>query len=393
MHVCFVTTAFPRWPEDGQGAFVYGAARALVRAGVSVHVVAMHSPGCQTHDVMEGVEVTRPRYWWPESAEALRRGGAGGLPTTWREYPAVRFQIAPFGMAHTLATTRVARSCDIVHAQWTLSAACALAGRAYHRRPIIVTVQGSDIFQVPRHPLGARLTRRVLTGCRHVTALSGALARAVQQLGVAPSQISIVPNGVDTTRFVPPEDGRRDDTVLYVGSLIERKGLRHLLAALPETMARHPALRLAIIGEGPEEPRLRTLAHSLGITDSVDFMGTQTQAAVRDQMQRARVLVLPSTEEGLGVVLLEALACGTPVVASDVGGIPDVVTPDVGRLVPPASPTHIAGALAELLEDAQAWERASRQARRRAVEHYDWVRVAARFLTIYEEVLEGAAPS
>jgi len=392
MRICIVTTAFPRQREDGQGAFVYGAARALVRSGVAVRVVAMHSPGSLSREVMEGIEVRRPRYWWPESAEALRRGGAGGLPTTWREYPAARVQVLPFGAAHTLAAARAARDCDLVHAQWTLSAACALAARPYHRRPVVLTVQGSDILDVPGHPLGLHLTRGVLAGCRHITALSAALAQATRDLGVAAERLSVVPNGVDTGRFIPPEDGRRDDTVLYVGSLIARKGVRYLLEAMPAVFARHPTLRLAIVGEGPEEQRLRAQADALGIAPRVAFLGAQTQGAVRDRMQRARALVLPSVEEGLGVVLLEALACGTPIVASNVGGIPDVVTTDVGRLVPPASPAPLAEALDALLSDPCDWERASLAARRRAVAHYDWTRVAAQLIAVYEGVLRGATP-
>ena len=83
MKVCVATTGFPRWAGDGQCAFVWEAARAIARQGLQVRVVAMHSPGARTHEYIDGIEVLRPRYWWPEEWEILRKEGAAGLPATW----------------------------------------------------------------------------------------------------------------------------------------------------------------------------------------------------------------------------------------------------------------------------------------------------------------------
>jgi glycosyltransferase involved in cell wall biosynthesis len=122
--------------------------------------------------------------------------------------------------------------------------------------------------------------------------------------------------------------------------------------------------------------------------DRVEFVGFQSQAVVSEWMRQARLFVLPSLEEGQGVVLLEALASGTPVVASDVDGIRDVVVPVVGMRVPPADPAALALALAQLLSsDAATWQRMSQAARRRAVEIYDWDKIAARFVEIYEKMM------
>ncbi|MGD8998294.1 MAG: glycosyltransferase [Anaerolineae bacterium] len=386
MKVCVVTTAFPRWPGDGQAVFVWEAVRAIARQGIQVRVVAMHSPESRVHETMDGVEVLRPRYWWPERWEYLRKEGPAGLPVAWRKYPLARVQILPFLLVHALTAARCARSCDLIHAQWTLSAGAAQLGRWLHQRPILVTVQGSDIFQVTRHPLGAWLTQKVLLQCDGITALSQALKDATTALGIREDRIEIIPNGVDTDEFTPPADDIREDVILYVGTLIKRKGLKYLLGAMPEIMRSHPGFRLVLVGEGPEEQALRQLADEVDVAKRVSFLGFQPPDQVRAWMQRARVLVLPSLEEGMGVVLLEALACGTPVVGSRVDGIQDVITPQVGRLVPPADSAALSEAIQAILSDSQQWADMSQQGRHRAVTHYDWDHIATQFVNLYESI-------
>jgi glycosyltransferase involved in cell wall biosynthesis len=384
MRVCFVTTNFPRHVNDSEGTFVWEAARAVAGHGHQVRVVAQHWPGLPTHEWMEGIEVFRPRYWWPENREMLRRGG-GGLPIVWRESRLARLQMLPFVAVHSLAVARWARDCDVIHAHWTLSAGAAWIGRFIHRRPILLTLQGSDIFQVTRSSLGAWLTRMVLGGCDRISAISRALAETATATGIPPSAITVIPNGVNVEQFVPPAEPRQD-LLLFVGTLIKRKGADYLLQAMPAIVSSHPGVQLVVIGEGPEQPALERIAGELGIAQQVKFVGWQPRESVRVWMQRAKLLVLPSVEEGLGVVLLEALACGTPIVGSDVGGIPDVVVPEVGMLVPPADPERLAAAANRLLGDVQLWHRMSRQARLHAESHYDWPKIAERFIEIYRDM-------
>jgi len=216
--------------------------------------------------------------------------------------------------------------------------------------------------------------------------LSQALREQAVALGLAADRLTIIPNGVDTTAFrpVPVE---REPMILYVGSLIERKGLDSLLPAFAAVHGRVPTAKLLIIGEGPEADALRAMGEDLGIADQVTWLPFLPQADVRAWMQRARVLVLPSTEEGQGVVLLEAMACGTPVVGSRVGGIQDVITSDVGALVAPASPVELAEALIDLLDDAERWGSASQAARQRAVTSYDWDGLAKQFVALYQKIV------
>ncbi len=258
-----------------------------------------------------------------------------------------------------------------------------------HRRPIVATLQGSDIFQAARSPLGARFTRYAIGRCEGLTVLSTALAQATQAAGIPAGRIRIIPNGVATDQWTPPPDGERANELLFVGSFIERKGVRHLLRAAPDLLQRLPGYRLVLIGDGPQEAELREMAARSGFAEQIEFRGFLPQEEVRAAMQRARVFILPSLEEGLGVVLLEALACGTPIVASRVDGIVDVVTDDVGVLAPPSDPEQLGAGVLQVLASPEHWREFSRAARVRAVEHYDWDHVARQFVTLYRSIVSG----
>ena len=384
MKVCIVTTAFPRWLDDNHGPFVHGAALALMQKGLDVLVITMHSPGVKTRETWNGIEIIRPKYL-PTRMEVLRQVTAG-IPHIWENRPFARLAILPFMAVHTFATARYAKNYDIVHANWTLSGTSALISQFWHRSPYIVTVQGSDIFRTTHLPFVRQITKLVLNRAACVIAISQALSEALIDLGITANKIEIIPNGVDTN-FVRPPASEREHLLLFVGSLIKRKGVRYLIQAMPQVLQKIPDIRLAIIGEGPQQEELVRLSSELEISDKVQFIGSQNQTQVREWMQRAKLLILPSIEEGLGVVLLEALACGTPCVASNVGGISDVVSQDVGLLVPPAKPFALADAITSMLMKQDQWEKYSQRARERALQEFSWDIVSNRILQIYKEIL------
>ena len=365
--------------------FIWEAVRAVARHGHQVRVVAMHHPDALNHEIIDGIEIRRPTYWWPVSKEMLRKD-VGGLPINWRRYPLARLQMVPFILVHWLAALRCAWGCDVVHAHWTLSAAAAYMGKGIHRRPIVATLQGSDIFQAVKLPLVTPIVRYILRRCDQVTVLSQALKRATAEIGISSDDICIVPNGVDIKNFVPLNQNCRENIILYVGSLIDRKGVNYLIDAFCNVRTQLPDYRLMIIGDGPAAKALKDQSTRLGIADLVDFYGFMPQDDIKFWMQRARLFVLPSVEEGLGVVLLEALACGTPIVASSVGGIVDVVTEDVGCLVPPADVQAFSEAIVQVLR-ADHWKMMSMRARERAVAYYDWDVIAGKYIAIYSRVV------
>jgi glycosyltransferase involved in cell wall biosynthesis len=381
LKICIITTAFPRWQKDGRGTFVFEAAKALARRGNIVRVIAMHNPGAVHHEVMDGVEVIRPHYL-PDRWEILQKDSSG-LPLEWRNNPWSRLAILPFLFMHTLATAYWSRGYDIIHANWTLSGVSAWITQWLHHCPYFVTVHGSDIFQATHMFLPRILTRRALGKSRGVIAVSQALADEVIKMGVNPEKVHVISNGVDLGKFSFGVPEMREPIILYVGSLIERKCVHVLITAFSLVINDLPDYRLVIVGEGILSNSLKQTVWELGLDRKVDFTGFQTQEQVHDWMRRAKLFVLPSNEEGQGVVLLEALASGTPCIGSLVGGIPDVITPGVGLLVPPDNPGELCRAILEII-NSDDWENMSCKARQRAEDEYNWDHIAQKILRQYE---------
>ncbi|MEM3449437.1 MAG: glycosyltransferase [Candidatus Methanomethyliaceae archaeon] len=386
MKVCIATTSFPRWINDYRAPFMLEFARALRREGHQVRVVAMHNPDSKMYEVIDGIEIIRPRYL-PEKWEILQRD-SGGMPVMWHKSLPSRLMIFPFVFVHTIAISKYARDCDVIHAHWTLSGMTAWLGRIVHKKQFVVTVHGSDMFEGTRYEPIRYLTRIALNSASGVIAVSRVLAEMVVNLGVTRTKIHIVPDGVDTSRFYPSSLETRQAVLLYVGALTNNKGVYFLIEALPRVLSRFPQARLMLIGDGPIRAEIEKLARGLNVFDSIDWLGGRSQDEVSLWMRRAYVFVLPSLLEGLGVVLLEALSSGLPCIASQVGGIPDVITPDVGLLVPPANSMAIADAILTILTmDRTDYQQMSYRARQRAVEFFDWKKVAQRIVAIYEQVL------
>jgi glycosyltransferase involved in cell wall biosynthesis len=385
MKVCILTTAFPRWADDIHAPFIFQAARAIYRQGIRTRVIAMHSPGAAIVEEIEGVEILRPHYL-PERYEILRKESAG-LPELWRKNPFARLAIIPFVIVHAISLLRYSQDCDLIHAQWTLSGMISWIVKPFHRKPYIVSVHGSDIFQAAKIPVVRQLTRLALTSASAVIAVSKSLADAVADLGVDRSKIIILPNGVDTSQFIPADT--QNSNILFVGSLTKNKGVHYLLQAFAQIAQIFPEMRLQIIGDGSSKGEFQNQAMSLGISHRVDFFGQVPPSQVRIIMRQALMFVLPSLSEGFGVVILEAMASGIPCIGSRVGGIPDLITPDTGILVDPMNSQAIADAMRYLLENPDKRKMMSTCARLRSIQDYDWLIVAKRYIEVYKKVINS----
>jgi glycosyltransferase involved in cell wall biosynthesis len=380
--VCFVTTSYLRWPGDHRGTFVHAAACALRRQGVAVRVITPHAPGARLRESLDGVDVWRMPYAWPFALERCQTAD-GGLPEFWRTARVSRLLIVPLFFSLWVGTLAGAYNCQTLHAYWTLSALACRIGGWFHRKPFIATVLGSDIYQAQRGWLRL-LSTFALRGARAVTALSASLADGAIPLGVPAESIMVISNGVDRAIF-SPSAAPREPLLLFCGSLIPRKGADVLLRAIPPLFAKHPSLRLALIGDGPERQRLVQQAEQAGIGPRVEFLGALPQREAAAWMRKASLFLLPSREEGQGAVALEAIACGTPVIASRVGGIPEYLASDLGRLVSPDDPAALADAADELLRQPALLEAMRSHCARYAAEHFDWDAIARKYIELYDK--------
>lgn len=349
-----LSTTFPAKKGDGTPEFVLTLAAELARGGRDVLVLAPRIPGSVRHEIIDGVEVQRFRYF-PHRWERL---ADGAIVANLRARPADAVQIIPLLVAFTLASLKITRRFrpNVIHAHWIVpSGVIARLLRLITRTPYIVTVHGADAYTLESRSV-RWLKRAVLRGAAATVPVSGDIAKLLRQVGdVRPP----VPMGVDVER-IRTEVGPRQPIpgrVLFVGRLVDKKGADVLLRAAAEL----PTADVVIAGGGPLEADLRALAADLAISDRVTMLGSVPRAAVMAELSRAAVLAMPSQvgaggdQDGVPVVLGEALAAGVPVVASRLGGLGEYLHDGAtARLVSPGSPTELAAALAELIDDPEA---------------------------------------
>lgn len=218
--------------------------------------------------------------------------------------------------------------------------------------PFVITLHGDDAFSlIGRSDVVGRAIREAVGAAHTVICVSTPMAEAVRRYLPDATDMVVIPNGYDDTLFrIDPN--RRREGILFVGTLTRVKNLDVLLGAIALVGGEH---RLTIVGDGPLENELKARARSMGVWERVTFLPSASRGGVALHMQGARALVLASSSEGFGMVAAEALACGTPVVASNVGGLPGIVaSQDSGVLVEPNSVEALAQGIERVL--ARTWD-------------------------------------
>jgi len=348
------STLFPSSLRPGHGIFVETRLGELVSSGkVESRVIAPVPWFFSTHprfgeyarmartplrESRNGFDVQHPRYFLP---------------------PKVGMNIAPFALA-VGATPAVQRlldegyDFDVIDAHYYYPDGVAAALLARHfNKPFTVTARGSDINLIATHSIPRRLMRWASNRACASIGVSRALTQAMAQMGMPASRLMMMPNGVDLERFyIQSQTSARAvlgwperPTLLSVGNLVDNKG-HHIVI---EALASLPEFRLVIAGEGPDRHALETLASQFNVSSRLQFLGLVDQDHLAKCYSAADMLVLASSREGWPNVLLESMACGTPVVATRVGGIPEIMTSaSVGCLMPGRTVTDVVDAVDKL---------------------------------------------
>lgn len=233
-----------------------------------------------------------------------------------------------------------------------------------------------------------RLEARGYALADRIVAISNDTAGSlVRDYGVPPGKVEVIPVGVNTSAFAPLDLERIPGSVLYAGRLCERKGLPLLLEAMSILRGRHPGAKLHVIGEGALRAGLEQTARRLGIADRVEFLGKVGEAELAGWYNRAEVFVLPSLFEGFGIVCVEAMACGTPVVAARAPGVTDIIEDGRNGLLVDRDPARLADAVASLLADGGLARALAGEGRRDVLEKFNWAQIADRFADLYRRLV------
>jgi glycosyltransferase involved in cell wall biosynthesis len=384
MRVLFLTHSFPRYRGDMAGSFVLRLATALATHGVVVHVLAPATAGAPARDVIEGIPVSRFRYA-PRALETLAYEGtmASQVLTSWKARAGL-LGLLGAELGTILDETR-REHYDAVHAHWWFpSGLAAMAATRWSGTPLVTTLHGSDVRLGRRVAPARLLMRQTLAASARVTAVSSWLADETQAVSGGERPI-VAPMPVDAEFLSMDGTIPRGSSLLFVGRLTMQKGLDFLVRALAML---DRDVTLDVVGDGEERSSLETLSASLELESRVRWHGRKPSSALKAFYRRAAALVVPSADEGLGLVAVEAQLCGTPVIAFASGGIVDVIRDgETGILVPDRTVEALTSAITNILARPDRGASLARSAMHEVRERFSPERVALRYLDIYRQAI------
>ncbi len=385
LKVLFLAHSYPRVPGDAAGSFLWHLAVALRDERVEVSVLAPSAHGYPAEDTFEGVPVHRFRYA-PGAWETLAYTGTMAADAR----ASMRGKLALAGLLAAGASSLVKLAkrvdADLIHAHWWFPGGVSAAIAAWRLGlPMVTTMHGSDVRLARGIPASHGIMRRVLRRSAASTTVSSWLASEVRVL-VPEAAPLVEPMPVATELFQPVTQARRE-RLLFVGRLNQQKGIADLVEALAQTGV---AVDLDVVGDGPDRAALAARAAALNVVHRIVWHGALPQPRLVPLYQQAAAVVMPSTEEGLGLVAVEASLCETPVVAYASGGTTDVVIDGVtGMLVQPGDIGGLAAGIDTVVGDFDRARRLGSGARRHALERFAPASVARRYAAIYREVVKG----
>jgi glycogen synthase len=396
---------YPQHATDTQATYVHDINRHLARRGHSVTVVTPGNQSLPASESFDGVKVIRFPMELPAD---LTYGRVAQTRVNYLGKIARVVVMSHYLQEQYRATMAAAREhqADVIHAHWAIPTGPAAVRVAQRLRiPSVITMHGGDVYVNPEqgYDFPTRwyvrpALRWTLRKADALTAITEDCRQHALRAGAPASSIRLVFNGTDLGRFSPVEHGNGAadprfgaHMVFACRQLFPRKGIRFLIEAAAQLKPRFPDLKVVVAGDGFERPELVRLAAELGIAADVTFLGWVPNTELPSYYRAAALSVIPSLEEGFGIPAAEAMGCETPVVASDAGGLPEVVEDGVtGLVVPRGNSAALAAAIGSLLADPERRLRMGQAGRERALRLFDWDRTAAQFEEIYREVGAGA---
>ena len=400
-----VTSNLARWEGDSTTPFVLNLAADLQELGWQIDLLAPHAPGAASKETLAGVNVERFRYLWPASQQTVCY--QGGAMINLRRNPLNKLKLPALVAMELAAVSRrlAMRDYDLLHSHWILPQGfTGMLASQVLRTPHVITVHGGDIFGL-RGKLMSRLKRASLARADAVTVNSSFTESAVSQLSPDLQRLERIPMGVAVKPLSKSqkqhavqigEKYRRagGPLLLFIGRIVEEKGLQDLLSTVGLLRRDLPETTLLILGEGQERAEMEALSESLGVDDQVHFAGWVDSESIPTYLAAADIFVGPSRRapdgwvEAQGLTFLEAMAAGTPVIASRLGGILDSVTDgETGLLVEERSPQQIADAVRRLLDNPQLAENIAENASRKVRSRFSRAASAGDFSTLFRDLI------
>lgn len=389
MTIEVLTTSYPSHEHDWSGVFIAKLLQAVTRRGHHVKVIAPSDGEFHGKRRLHGIETLRFPYFIPRALHRLTRGG-GGIPENLRESNLAKVQLLPMMVMFFICSLWNSRRADLIYANWLGAGIVGAAVSMLTGKPLVISFRGDDGYLARDRLLWRLLTKWVSKRAAAIAPVSSELLEIIRTLGVPEEKLYLPRFGVDAEMFVPAEQPVRNSDpvrVIYAGALIPKKGIQTLFQAL-----NHESLRdvcLVLVGDGYYADELRSLCESAGLSQRTHWTGSLSPPAVAEEMRRSDILCLPSFTEGSPNVIKEAMACGLPVVASRVGGVPDLVREgETGLLFEAGDANQLRTCLVKLVADGHLRRKMGAAAREHIlVSGMTWDDTAKDFEEIFLRVL------
>ncbi len=402
MKVLILTTTFPRWKDDSTPAFVYELSKQLKEEGMDIVVLAPHHGGAKLYEKMDGLEVHRFPYFYPTKYQRLCYGG--GILHNLRRSWLARVQVPLLFLSELIFAYKIIRKerIDAMNSHWIVPNGF-VAGlvRCFWNIPHLSTSHGTDILALDKLPFRKEASNFIYQNSDTIFAVSGFIKEKLvemlaQEVKVGMyNKIVIQSMGVDTNIFKELDKNLlrekyaygEEFIILFVGRFLEGKGIKYLLEAMKIVVSTSRDIRLLLFGSGPLEHDIRTKVGELNLEPYVKFMGWANKEKLAEFYILSDLVVVPSIvtksgAEGMPTVIVEAMAAGKPVIASDVGGIKDVVINEYnGFLVKEKDPKALAERIIELKNNHSLYEEVSKHALLSS-KNYDWQIVGRKYMTL-----------
>lgn len=396
-----LTTTFPLWKGDSTPAFVFELSKRLVNEGFDTYVLAPHSEGAKKFEVLDGVKIYRFPYFFPTKYQRLV-DGAGILPNL-KKSNLAKIQLPFLFLSQLYYSIKIIKkeNINVVHSHWIVSSGLvgAICKKVFGTKHVL-TEHAAGLVALNKLPFKRFLAGFILSNCDSISVVSSYVYDRLLEL-VSPkmlnnikTKIEIIPMGVNTNQF-KVHKGKKDlkaeynilskNVLLFIGRLADKKGIIYLIDALPYIISKSPDTVLIICGNGPLRDECKKLVMRIGMGDFVKFTGYISDKEKIDYLSMVDLLIVPSIvtpdgdTEGLPVVILEGLSMGKPIIASNVGGIKDVIKNGInGFLVEQKNALMIAEKVSELISNKDLMLQFSKSSLKTA-EEYDWNIIGKRY--------------
>ena len=394
--VLLTTSNYPRWEGDSTTPFVLNLAKDLQQLGWEVDVLAPHTPGAKKKEIIEGVNVERFQYLWPEKAQTVCYQGGALInlrknKSNFLKLPALVF----FELLHIVLKLRTGHY-DVLHSHWILPQGFTgvLAAKLFSI-PHVITVHGGDVFVLKGKILN-KFKQFSLKYCNAITVNSLATKAAVEAIITNPKQLNLIPMGVaiketgDIAKLKEKHTKNQSHLLIFVGRLVEEKGVEDFIRSIDIVTCKRPDVHALIIGEGQDKEKFESLCRELVLDKNITFTGWVPPEQIHDYLSIADVFIGPTRiSEAQGLTFLEAMAAKTPVIATKIGGITDYIKHgETGFLVNERAPEEIAESIEYIFNEPQAFAKIKDNAYKMVLTKYSREVSANSFSELYTNLIK-----